>query len=175
MLNNLSLIRNIIALMKLGNETKNVVSSRKHNSRPRRKVSKLFRKEKSSNPKSNDKQHQDMRNKDYDGKTIFVSENTTSLDHAKEYHENIKNRAPKLNDIASNHSKEIKSSNKKRVGIPRSERRLYSCPSLPSNIPEKDQLQLDNATLVLLKTTVTVDNTIPTSGKHGSGLKSFSR
>ena len=161
--------------MKLGNETKNVVSSRKQNSRQRRKVSKLFRKEKSSNPKSNDKQHQDLPNTEYNGKTIFVSENTTSLDHTKEYHEHIKNLAPELNDIASNHSKEIKSSNKKRVGIPRVERRLHSCPSLSSNIPEKNQLQLDDATLVPLQTTVTVDTTIRASGKHCSGIKSFSR
>ena len=88
--------------MKLGNETKNVVSSRKQNSRPRRKVSKLFRKEKPSNPKNNDKQHQDLLNAECNGKTIFVSENTTSLDHTKEYHEHIKNPAPELNDIASN-------------------------------------------------------------------------
>ena len=169
-----SLIRNITALMKLGNETKNVVSSRKHNSRPRRKVSKLFRKEKSSNPKSNDKQHQDMPNTEYDGKTIFVSENTTSLDHTKEYHEHIKNRAHGL-DMASNHSKEIKSSNEKRIGIPRAERRLYSCPSLSSNIPEKNKLQLDEAALVHLQKTVTIDSTIPASGKHGCGIKSISR
>ena len=161
--------------MKLGNETKNVVSSRKQNSRPRRKVSKLFRKEKPSNPNSNDKQHEHLPNTEYNGKTIFVSENTTSLDHAKEYHEHIKNCAPELNDIASNHSKEIKSSNKKRVGIPRVERRLHSCPGLSSNIPEKNQLQLDDATLVPLKTTVTVDNTVRASGKHGSSIKSISR
>ena len=116
-----------------------------------------------------------MPNTEYDGKTTFVSENTTSLDHTKEYHEHIKNRAPELNYIASNYSKEIQSSNKKLVGIPRAERRLYSCPSLSSNIPEKNQPQLDDATLVLLKTAVTVDNSIPASGKHGSGIKSFSR
>ena len=86
-----SLILNITALMKLGNETKNVVCSRKQNSRPQRKVSKLFRKEKPSNPKSNDKQ--DSPNAEYDGKTIFVSENTTSLDHTKKYHE-LKNTEP---------------------------------------------------------------------------------
>ena len=154
--------------MKLGNETKNVVSSRKQNSRQRRKVSKLYRKEKSSNPKSNHKQRQDLPNTEYDGKTIFVSENTTSLDHTKEYHEHIKNLAPELNDIASNHSKEIKSSNKKRVGIPRAEIRLYSCPSLSSNIPDKNQLQSDDATLVHLQTAVTVNNTV-------SRLKPFSR
>ena len=158
--------------MKLGNETKNVVCSRKQNSRPRRKVSKLFRKEKPSNPKSNDKQ--DLPNAEYNGKTIFVSENTTSLDHTKEYHEHIKNRAHGF-DMASNHSKEIKSSNEKRIGIPRAERRLYSCPSLSSNIPEKNQLQLDDAALVHLQTTVTIDNTIPASGKHGSAIKSSSR
>ena len=167
------LIRNITALMKLGNETKNVVSSRKQNSRQRRKVSKLYRKEKSSNPKSNHKQRQDLPNTEYDGKTIFVSENTTSLDHTKEYHEHIKNPAPELNDIALNDAKETKSSNKKVVGIPRAERR--SCPSLSPNIPEKNQLQLDDATLVPLQTTVTVDNTIRASGKHGSGIKSFPR
>ena len=161
--------------MKLGNETKYVVSSRKQNSRPRRKVSKLFRKETPSNPQSNDKQHRDLPNTEYNGKTIFVSENTTSLDHTKEYHEHIKNCAPESNDIASNHSKEIKSSNKKRVGVPRAERRLYSCPSLSSNIPEKNQLQLDDATLVHLQTAVTVDNTIPATGKHDSGIKSSSR
>ena len=152
-----------------------MVSSRKQNSRPRRKVSTLFRKEKPSNPKNNDKQHQDLPNTEYNGKTIFVSENTTSLDHTKEYHEHIKNLAPELNDIASNHSTEIKSSNEKRVRIPRVERRLYSCPSLSSNIPGKNQLQSDDATLVPLQTTVTVDNTIRASGKHGSGIKSFSR
>ena len=161
--------------MKLGNETKNVVSSRKQNSRPRRKVSKLFRKEKPSNPKSNDKQHEDLPNTEYNGKTIFVSENTTSVDHTKEYYEHIKKPAPELNNIASNYAKEIKSSNKKRVGIPRDERRLYSCPSLSSNIPEKNQLHSDDAPLVHLQTAVTVDNTIPASGQHGSGIKSFSR
>ena len=159
--------------MKLGNETKNVVCSRKQNSRPRRKVSTLFRKEKPSNPKNNDKQHQDLLNAEYNGKTIFVSENTTSLDHTKEYHEHIKNPAPELNDIASNDAKETKSSNKKVVGIPRAERR--SCPSLSPNIPEKNQLQMDDATLVLLQAAVTVDNTIPASGKQESGIKSFSR
>ena len=159
--------------MKLGNETKNVVCSRKQNSRPRRKASKLFRKEKPSNPKSNDKQ--DLPNAEYNGKTIFVSENTTSLDHTKEYHEHIKNRALELNDMASNHSKEIKSSYEKRIGIPRAERRLYSCPSLSSNIPEKNKLQLDEAASVHLQTTVTIDSTIPASGKHGSGIKSIAR
>ena len=167
------LIRNITALMKLGNETKNVVSSRKQNSRPRRKVSTLFRKEKPSNPKNNDKQHHDLLNAECNGKTIFVSENTTSLDHTKECHEHIKNPGPESNDMATNDSKETKSSNKKVVGIPRAERR--SCPSLSPNIPEKNQLQMDDATLVLLQAAVTVDNTIPASGKQESDIKSFSR
>ena len=161
--------------MRLGNETKNVVISRKQNSRPRRKVSKRFRKEKSSNPKRNDKQHQDLPDAECNGKTIFVSENATSLDHTKEYDEHIKTRAPELNDMVSNHSKEIKSSNKKRVRITRAERRLYSCPSLSLNIPETNQLQLNDATSVHLQTAVTVDNTVPASSKHGSGIKSFSR
>ena len=85
--------------MKLGNETKNVVSSRKQNSRQRRNVLKLYRKEKSSNPKSNHKQRQDLPNTEYNGKTIFVSENTTSLDHTKEYHEHIENPAVVLTEV----------------------------------------------------------------------------
>ena len=95
--------------MKLGNETKNVVSSRKQNSRPRR-LSKLLRKKTSLKPKSNDKQPRNLPNTEDNGKTAFVSENTTSVDHTKEYHEHIKKPASELNDMASSHSKEIKSS-----------------------------------------------------------------
>ena len=59
--------------MRLGNETKNVVSSRKQNSRPRR-LSKLLRKKTLLKPKNDDKQHRNLPNTENNGKTGFVSE-----------------------------------------------------------------------------------------------------
>ena len=169
--------------MRLGNETKNVVSSRKQNSRPRR-LSKLLRKKTSLKPKSNDKQHRNLPSTEDNGKTAFVSENTTSLDHAKNDLDHIKNTVSESNDITSNDSNGIKSNKVK----PRAEKRSYlhdrtisnkmfsiSCPSLPSTFPDKNQLELNDTTLVLLKTAVIVDNTIPASGKQDPDFKCFSR
>ena len=172
--------------MRLGNETKNVVSSRKQNSRPRR-LSKLLRKKTSLKPKSNDKQHRNLPSTEDNGKTAFVSENTTSLDHAKDDLDHIKKTVSESNDATSNDSKGMKSNKRK----PRMEKGSHlhdkishsisnkmfsvSCPSLPSTIPHENQLELNDATSVLLKTAITVDNTIPASGKHDFGLKSFSR
>ena len=172
--------------MRLGNETKNVVSSRKQNSRPRR-LSKLLRKKTSFKPKSNDKQHRNLPSTEDNGKTAFVSENTTSLDHAKNDLDHIESTAPESNDVTSNDSKGMKSNKRK----PRVEKGSYlhdrtsnyisnkmvsvSCPSLPSTIPDENQLELNDATSVLLKTTVTADNTIPASGKQDPGLTCFTR
>ena len=172
--------------MRLGNETKNVVSSRKQNSRPRR-LSKLLRKKTLLKPKNDDKQHRNLPNTENNGKTGFVSENTTSLDHAKNDLDHIENTVPESNDVTSNDSKGMKSNKKK----PRVEKGSYlqdeishsisdkmfsvSCPTLPSTIPDENQLELNDATSVLLKPAITVDNTIPASGKHDFGLKSFTR
>ena len=172
--------------MRLGNETKNVVSSRKQNSRPRR-LSKLLRKKTLLRSKSNDKQHRNLPNAENNGKTAFVSENTPTPDHAKNDFDHIQNTVPESNDITSNDSKGMKSNKRK----PRVEKRSYlhdkisnsisnkmfsvSCPSLPSTIPDKNQLALNDATVVLLKTAMIVDNTTPANGKHDPGLKCFSR
>ena len=177
---------NIAALMRLGNETKNVVSSRKQNSRPRR-LSKLLRKKTLLKSKSNDKQHRNLPNTEDNGKTAFVSENTTSLDHAKNDLDHIENTAPESNDVTSNDSKGMKSNKRK----PRVEKGSYlhdrtsnsisnkmfsvSCPSLPSTIPDENQLELNDATLIQLKTAVIVDNTIPASDKQDPGLTCFTR
>ena len=172
--------------MRLGNETKNVVSSRKQNSRPRR-LSKLLRKKTLLKPKNNDKQRPNLPNTGNNGRTAFDSEPTTSLDHAKNDFDHIENAVPESNDITSNDSKEM-SSNKRK---PRADKRSYlhdeisnpisnkmfsvSCPSLPSAIPDKNQLDMNDATLILLKTAIAVDNAIPARDKHDSGLKCFSR
>ena len=172
--------------MRLGNETKNVVSSRKQNSRPRR-LSKLLRKKTSLKPKSNDKQHRNLPSADDNGKTAFVSENTTSLDHGKNDFDHIENTVPESNDVTSNDSKGMKSNKRK----PRMVKGSYlhdeishsisnkmfsvSCPSLPSTIPHENQLEVNDATSVRLKTAIIVDNTIPASGKQDFGIKSFSR
>ena len=172
--------------MRLGNETKNVVSSRKQNSRPRR-LSKLLRKKTLLKQKHNDNQHRNLPSTENNGKTAFVSESTTSLDHAKNDLDHIEKAVPESNDISSNDSKGMISKKRKS----RAEKKSYlhdkisnsksskmfsvSCPSLPSTIPYENQLELNDASSVLLKTANTVDNTIPPSGKHDFGLRSFSR
>ena len=138
-------------------------------------------------PKNNDKQHRNLQNAENNEKAVFVSENTTSLDHAKNELDRIENTVPESNDIISNDSKGMKSSRRK----PRVEKRSYihkeisnsisnkmfsvSCPSLHSTIQGGHHFELDDATSVVLKTASTVDNTIPVSGKRNSGLQSFSR
>ena len=167
--------------MRLGNETKNVVSSRKQNSRPRR-LSKLLRKKTLSKPKNNHKEHRNLPNTENNGKAAFVSENTTSLDHEKNDFDRIENTVPESNDSQGMNSNKRNARGEKRsylhdkISSSMSNKMLsVSCPSLPSTIPDKNQLELNDATLVVLKTDITVDNTIPVSGKHHSGLKSFAR
>ena len=142
--------------MRLGNETKNVVSSRKQNSRPRR-LSKLLRKKTLLKQKNNDKQHRNLPSTVNNGKTAFLSENTTSLDHEKGDFDHIKNTVPESKDNNSNDSKGEKSNERK----PRAEKRSYlhdkisnsiynkvfsvSCPSLPSTIPDENQLESNDA------------------------------
>ena len=172
--------------MRLGNETKNVVSSRKQNSQPRR-LSKLLRKKTLSRPKNNDKQRPNLPNTEKNGKTTFVSEPTTSLDHAKNDFDHIKNAVPESNDITSTDSKGMASNQRKpqvekssylpdKISNPISSKMFsVSCPSLLSGIPDENQLELNDTTLILLKTAIAVDNAIPASDKHDSGLKCFSR